>query len=159
VIVVWGTCCSSLVIYQQDANEKLSSQQFKGPGPLRLTIRDVNGDGKQELILPPPLPDPGVESFGGVREIIWPHVYRLDNRRYIEASNEFASYYEAQVLPPIEQAISSARERIAYGPIGMRSQCLLISGDTQPICARLTPHSNRQQTDSRNLQADSHKYT
>jgi hypothetical protein len=73
-----GTCCSDLVIYQQNSVGNIRWQQFEAPGLLRNTIRDVNGDGKQELILPPPL-DPMVESYGAVQRIIWPHVYRLEN--------------------------------------------------------------------------------
>jgi hypothetical protein len=109
-----------LVIYQQDARGKIRWQQFEGAGLLRTTIRDVNGDGKQELIIPSPI-DPMIESYGPVREIIWPHVYRLENGKYVETSSEFASYYDAEVLPPIEHAISWSRLRIANGPIGAKA--------------------------------------
>jgi hypothetical protein len=115
-----GTCCSGLVIYQQDASGKIRWQEFEGAGMLRNTIRDVNGDGKQELILPPPS-DPMIESYGAVQQIIWPRVYRLENGKYVEASGEFASYYDAKVLPPIEHAISWSRWRIANGPIGAKA--------------------------------------
>jgi hypothetical protein len=115
-----GTCCSGLVIYQQDARGKIRWQQFEGAGLLRTTIRDVNGDGKQELIIPSPV-DPMIESYGPVREIIWPHVYRLENGKYVEASSDSANYYDTEVLPPIEHAISWSRLRIANGPIGAKA--------------------------------------
>jgi hypothetical protein len=115
-----GTCCSDLIIYQQDASGHINSQLLEGAGRLSNTIRDVNGDGKQELILPPPS-DPMIESYGAVREIVWPRVYRLENGKYVEASSEFASYYDTKVLPPIEHAISWSRWRIAKGPIGRKA--------------------------------------
>jgi hypothetical protein len=115
-----GSCCSDLMMYQQDASGHIKSQLLEGAGRLSNTIRDVNGDGKQELILPPPA-DPMIESYGAVREIVWPRVYRLENGKYVEASSEFANYYESDVLPPIEHAISWSRWRIAKGPIGRKA--------------------------------------
>ena len=85
-----GSCCSDLMMYQQDASGHIKSQLLEGAGRLSNTIRDVNGDGKQELILPPPA-DPMIESYGAVREIVWPRVYRLENGKYVEASSEFAN--------------------------------------------------------------------
>jgi hypothetical protein len=115
-----GSCCSDLIIYQQDASGHINSQLLEGAGRLSNTIRDVNGDGKKELIIPPPALHPDWESFGAVTEITWPRVYRLENGKYVEASHDFASYYDAEVLPPIENAISEARFRLAHGPIGKK---------------------------------------
>jgi hypothetical protein len=115
-----GTCCSDLIIYQQDASGHINSQLLEGAGRLSNTIRDVNADGKKELIIPPPALHPDWESFGAVTEIIWPRVYRLENGKYVEASGEFAGYYDAEVLPPIENAISQARFRLEHGPIGAK---------------------------------------
>lgn len=117
---VCHVCNSVLLICQQSEVGKTNMQVLPGTYPLTRAIRDLNGDGKKELIIPPPALHPDWESFGAVKEVDWPRVYRLENGKYAEASSEFPNYYGAEVLPPIENAISQARFRIANGPIGSK---------------------------------------
>src|SRR5216683_7882217 len=46
-----GPCCVALILYWQDAPRKVRSQSFQQAGDLNKTIRDLNGDGKDELII------------------------------------------------------------------------------------------------------------
>ncbi len=111
---VCHVCKTILLIFQQGAGGKITVQVMPGASPLNRVIRDLNGDGQKELIIPPPV-DPAFAGYAVV-----PHVYRLENGKYVEASRDFASYYDTEVLPPIEKAISQARFRLANGPIGAK---------------------------------------
>ncbi len=107
-----GVCCNSmLLICRRNEAGKITMQVLPVTGPLSRVIRDVNGDGQKELIIPPPV-DPAFAGYAVV-----PHVYRLGNGKYAEASKDFASYYDTGILPPIEKAISQTRFRLAHGPI------------------------------------------
>jgi len=43
----------------------------------------------------------------------WPQVYRLRDGKYVEASRDFPSFYEKQILPQLDQAIIKARQDVA----------------------------------------------
>src|SRR5712692_5200267 len=47
----FGPCCVFLGVYSQDAAGKVSFQSLEGARRLSETIRDLNGDGKDELII------------------------------------------------------------------------------------------------------------
>jgi len=100
-------CCSVLYIYWQDAPGKVSVQGYSTAGELDKTIRDLNGDGKRELVLYAYLKSsgPGVGPTA-----MWPQVYRLQNGSYVEASRDFPSFYDTEVLPQLEHDIGKARE-------------------------------------------------
>jgi hypothetical protein len=115
-----GCCNSSLLIFQRAEDGKITMQVLPGTYPLSRAIRDLNGDGKKELLIPPPPPHPDWQSFGAVTQCFCPHVYRLEKGKYVEASRDFPNYYDSEVLPPIENAISQARFRLAHGPIGKK---------------------------------------
>jgi hypothetical protein len=44
---------------------------------------------------------------------MWPQVYRLRDGKYVEASRDFPSFYEKQILPQLGQAIIKARQEVA----------------------------------------------
>src|SRR5216684_973267 len=79
-------CTSILLICRQSERRKITMQMLPGTYQLSKAIRDLNGDGKKELIIQPPL-DPMVVGGGPI-----PLVYRLENGKYVEASKDFASY-------------------------------------------------------------------
>jgi len=119
IVQMSAVCCNSdLLIVERARDGRIILQSLPGTYPLSRAIRDLNGDGKKELLIPPPLPHPDWQSFGAVTEIVCPHVYRFKDGRYVEASRDFPNYYDAEVLAPIEKAISDARFRLAHGPIG-----------------------------------------
>ena len=97
-------------IYSQDAPGKMSEagpDTFPGTAAqLDKTFRDLNGDGKLELILYTAL---GV----GEEEVDWPQILRLQNGSWVDASRDFPKFYDTEVLPQLEKDISEAREEVA----------------------------------------------
>ncbi len=75
-------------------------QTIEGWADLNTAIRDLNGDGKDELIVQKPLVEYNCASI-----VTWPAVYRRENGKYVEASKEFPSYYDDEALPAINSAI------------------------------------------------------
>jgi hypothetical protein len=69
-------CKTLLLIFQQSHGGIITMQVLPGSGPLSKVVRDLNGDGKKELIIPLPAPNPDWQSFGAVTQIISPRVYR-----------------------------------------------------------------------------------
>lgn len=76
-------------------------------GHLRNIIRDLNGDGIDELIISTGILAWRWDPVAGTPS--WPAVYRLENGRYVEASRDFPSYYDTHVLPGLDKAIASAQ--------------------------------------------------
>lgn len=100
-------CCISLTLYRQDAIGKVSSQSFDGASSLSKTIRDLNGDGQQELILYSYV---GSENYQGTTpQAMWPEVYRLKGTKYVEASRDFPAFYHDEVLPRLAGEIYDIR--------------------------------------------------
>jgi hypothetical protein len=106
-------------IYWQDAPRKIRSQEFDSAenagvawyqGPLSA---DFNRDGKTELVMLEPLGgfSPQRTKFIPMGE--WPEVYRLRDGKYVEASRDFPSFYEKQVMPQLDKAITQARQDAA----------------------------------------------
>jgi hypothetical protein len=56
------------------------------------------------------------ESLGGTGDrsspiAIWPKVYRLQDGKYVDASHDFAKFYDTQGLPELDSEIAEAREQ------------------------------------------------
>jgi len=80
-------------------------------GPLKDAIRDLNGDGKKELLF--------YCGFGVGRSMAdtpltqWPAVYRFHDGKLVEASHEFPSFYEKEFLPELAEKISRLQKKLA----------------------------------------------
>lgn len=97
-----------LVIIRRDNSGKATYQVVRGYmiTSLGRVIRDLNGDGEDELIIPTVL-------FQDT--ITWPVVYRLENGKYVRASRDFPEYYNEQVLPHLDRQIRHIRAEISAG--------------------------------------------
>jgi hypothetical protein len=73
---------------------------------LSETFKDLNGDGKLELLLYTSL-DVGED------EAYWRQILRLQNGTWVDASRDFPKFYDTEVLPQLEKDISEAREEVA----------------------------------------------
>ncbi len=117
LVVVWNTGPhgEAISIYQQNAVGKIDRQKVELEGygherPLNEAIRDLNGDGKKELIIN--------SGFGDGRDMAempltqWPMVYRLQNGQYVEASREFPGFYDKEVLPPLGAKIAALEKKL-----------------------------------------------
>ncbi len=103
-----------LYIFWQDAPGKLRVQMYQGAGvdPAQI-IEDLNGDGKQELLLEAALDSDYRTASLPAPVAAWTQVYRLRNGRYVEASHDFPHYYETEVLPQLENRVSKWRQEVA----------------------------------------------
>ena len=88
-------------------------QGYEEAGDLDKTIKDLNGDRKRELILYAYLKGEGARGSSLRPTAMWPQVYRLQNGSYVEASRDFPSFYDTEVLPRLEKDIATARESLA----------------------------------------------
>jgi hypothetical protein len=106
-----------LLIYSKDRAGKVHSQEIDGwkMGNLKQMVRDLNGDGKDELIVQEEMGPKGV-WFPLMNMPVWPAVYRLENGKYIEASRDFPNYYDTEVLPQASQGIREAKARMPREP-------------------------------------------
>ena len=111
----FGGKVQTVNIYQRDGSGKINKQSIDlegyGHEDLRTSpIRDLNGDGKKELIIN--------SGFGDGRAMAdtpltqWPMVYRLLNGQYVEASRSFPGFYDKEVLPPLEAKIAALQKKL-----------------------------------------------
>jgi hypothetical protein len=74
---------------------------------------DLDGDGSEELIK-----FDSLESHRPrwrtkfIPNGTWPSVYRLRDGKYVEASRDFRSFYQKEILPKLDKAIVKARKEI-----------------------------------------------
>ena len=111
---------NSLSIYSRDPSEKITEHEIKGTA-IRLegspnhpyipkVIEDLDGNGKEELIIPTQM---GFGMYGAAPVAVWPKVYRLQNGKLIDASHDYAKFYDAEVLPDLNREIEHARKGAA----------------------------------------------
>jgi hypothetical protein len=97
---------NDLAIYTQEIPGKIVRSDIEGWGigwDLSKVVRDLNSDGVKELIIPKVL-----ISHSTADTLTWPSIYRMKYGKYVEASREFPSYYDYEVLPEIERGIARA---------------------------------------------------
>ena len=98
-----------LLIYSKDSTGNLQSQVLDGwkMNNLEQMVRDLNGDGSDELIITTSLdggswtPTPATPA--------WPAIYRLVNGKYVEDSRDFPNYYDTEILRQLDKAIAAAK--------------------------------------------------
>ncbi|MGH7778404.1 MAG: hypothetical protein ACREQR_01055 [Candidatus Binataceae bacterium] len=91
-----------LVIYQQEDARNLDfSQVVNGwqMGHLKQMVRDLNGAGRDELIVPTELDWPPGSWTPTPATPSWPAVYHLVHGKYVEDSRDFPDYYDTEILP------------------------------------------------------------
>lgn len=114
-VFTYGGKVQTVNIYQRNGPGKISKQSIdlEGYGHEDLStspIRDLNGDGKKELIIN--------SGFGDGRDMAetpltqWPMVYRLQDGQYVEASREFPGFYDKEVLPRLEAKIAALEKKL-----------------------------------------------
>jgi hypothetical protein len=80
-----------------------TTQSLAGRADLKTAIRDLNGDGKDEVILQTLLVEHDCAN-----QLTWPAVYRLENGKYVEASRDFPAFYDNEVLRKLDGGIRQA---------------------------------------------------
>jgi hypothetical protein len=125
-----GPCCSALGLYWQDAPGKIRWETFVNAGDLKEAIRDLNGDGKDELIIWKEIAEPGSWA-PSITTPRWPSVYRLENGKYVEDSRNFADFYDVEILPQlaqVEKAFEARRGRQDVGTLLETDKILRVLG-------------------------------
>lgn len=103
----FGPCCVFVNVYTQDAMRKVSQQSLREAmrtGKLSDTVRDLNGDGKAELVVWKEVAEPHT-WIPMAATPQWPAIYRLEKGKYVEASRDFPAYYDNEVLPELDKEI------------------------------------------------------
>jgi hypothetical protein len=102
VLTTSGPCAHFVTILDQDGSGTVTTtQSLAGWSDLKKAVRDLNGDGKDELILQTLLVEHDCAN-----ELSWPAVYRLEKGKYVEASSDFPAFYDNEVLPKLDGQIS-----------------------------------------------------
>lgn len=103
---------NALDIFWRDNSGKVTYEEIEGwmIRDLGAVIRDLNGDGRDELIIPTVL-----IQYNTAETFTWPVVYRLEKGKYIEASRDFPQFYENQVLPRLEARIGDYQAKPGLG--------------------------------------------
>jgi len=120
-----------LWIYSHGSADSLAIQELEGwrmRGGIKAMLRDLNGDGEDELIIPTAVGQGGAWT-PTTAEPLWPAIYRPENgkyveaifglpgvrpsprsievsTRYVEASRDFPHYYDTEILPNLDRTIS-----------------------------------------------------
>jgi len=107
-----------LAVYWRSPAGKVTRDWIEGVDlpSLDKIVRDLDGDGKDELIVPSALDRHDPRGYPGYPARVWPKVYRLRNGHYVDASAEYAAFYDNEVLPTLEQAIEQARRDVSGKP-------------------------------------------
>lgn len=106
-----ATGYNELWIYRRSGSRGARIQEIDGwaMGPFKQMVRDLNGDGRDELII-----STSIVPTCCWRPIVgtptWPAVYRLENGKYVEDSRDFPNYYDWEVLPRLDKEIARAEK-------------------------------------------------
>lgn len=120
VLTISGPCAHFVTILSRDTSAKVTTtQSLAGWSDLKNAIRDLNGDGKDELILQTLLVEHDCAD-----QLTWPAVYRLENGKYVEASHDFPAFYDNDVLPKLDGRISQAK--IGHGNPGNQAGTIMV---------------------------------
>jgi hypothetical protein len=103
-----------LAIYEQNSSGTASLRQWIEGDQLGTDlgkiVRDIDGDGEIELVIPTTL-----VSYGTGATITWPAVYRLEKGKYVEASRDFPGFYEDEVMPKLQERINQYQGKPGVG--------------------------------------------
>lgn len=111
VLTLSEPCSHAVDIEKRDASGKVATAQIIGGfADLKTGIRDLNGDGRNELIIERPLVEYSCAAIA-----TWTAIYRFENGKYVEASRDFPQFYDEQVLPKLEARIADDQSKPAQG--------------------------------------------
>lgn len=110
---------NAMGIYHRESSGKIGEWWFQGmniqlegwppPSYIPKAIQDLSGNGRKEIIIPSELG----KAVGAHPRSTWPKVYQQKNWRFADASRDFASFYDKQILPEYDREIAQARKNAA----------------------------------------------
>ena len=103
---------NALAVFQRDPAGKVSYQELRGwmIRDLQEVIRDLNGDRRDELVIPTVL-----FQYNTAATFTWPVVYRLEKGKYVDASRDFPKFYDDEVLPKLDQRLTEYQSMPGQG--------------------------------------------
>ena len=111
LLTFFEPCVDFVDIANRDALGRVRGvQTIEGWADLKTGIRDLNGDGRDELIIARPLVEYSCAAIAA-----WTAVYRLENGKYVEASRDFPRFYDEQVLPGLQERIADDQSKPGRG--------------------------------------------
>jgi hypothetical protein len=92
----------ALVVFWRNISGTVTYQEIRDRGidNLDTVIKDLTGDGRDELVIPTVLIE-----YSTADTFTWPAIYKLQGEHYVDASKDFATYYEKEVLPDLNAKI------------------------------------------------------
>ena len=112
---------SATTIYWQESTGDFINQTLTGEVSLKDGIKDLNGDGKKEIIVDSYL-DPTGRRAAGSATPVWPQVYRLQDEEYVPASAEFPGFYDLEILPKLDREIADTPPRSQLAAAALEMQ-------------------------------------
>jgi hypothetical protein len=105
-----------LRVYSPAKPGQLELQELFGwrMGKLKGIIRDLDSNGEDELVIPTILGDPG-GWLPMIATRTWPAVYWLEDGKYVEASPDFPSFYDKEILPQLDKEIRDEQQKVEEG--------------------------------------------
>jgi len=129
---------NSLIIFNKDFTGQTTANLVSGVGVSTRDIRDLNGDGKKQLII-----TDGYETGPAGAGVYWPKVYTYAPGSITDSSKKFEAYYDKEVLPKLSNKIArfeaeavkksttyqeSEQQRMLQDAIKERSEILKLLG-------------------------------
>jgi hypothetical protein len=111
VFTRWGAAVTAINIEWQDSSQAIAGDAILVTRDLsrdwqkkifKSSIRDMDGDGKKEIIVSSYLDPEG--RLGA--DAAWPQVYRLQGEKYVPASKDFPEFYDREILPDLDKEIA-----------------------------------------------------
>lgn len=120
-----------VAVYWRSPSGKLTKDWIEGADlpALDKIVRDVDGDGKNELVVPSAIDSHDPRGYGGQPSRVWPKVYELQNGHYVDGSRKFTKFYDEEVLPQLDRRIDQARDAVARAPEAQAPQRQLATAE------------------------------
>lgn len=103
IVGTYWPATSWTTIYWRESSGKFNAQALRGETSFKNGIRDLDGDGKKEIIIYSYIDLAG--RRGANPTPVWPQVYRLEGEKYVPASKDFIEFYKLEVLPKLDREI------------------------------------------------------
>jgi hypothetical protein len=130
-------------IYTRNSTGEISEQSEEdGISGYGFRLEDLDGKGKDELIVSDGFGEGPSHAESPL--VVWPKVYQLRNGKYVEASRQFGSFYDTQVLPKLEESMATLHTKLASEAQAKAPAEAVIQKDRSPLIYRTSHLSDEE---------------